>query len=109
MGVFRNISESYIEMSEAYEIVSKEIPEEFSGTVCLVRPWLGDGCQVIWWFPNEYGVSLVYGKYSYGIECCVIKFKSLTDWQLIDEPIGYMDKMEIRDLLNKVKNFKCLK
>lgn len=63
---------------------------------------------------NGYGISLVYHKYSYGLECALIHediegiiqdHKEFNDFCVGDSVKGYMNGNDLSDVLNLVKSF----
>ncbi len=76
---------------------------------------LNGGVQKIYKFDNGYGASVVQHDFSYGRnsdqwELAVIKFKEDDDWVLdydtpiTDDVIGYLEKEEVEELLERIRD-----
>lgn len=68
--------------------------------------------QTFYRFPNGYGASVIYGRFSYGLEVAVIRFIPQTevDWEmdydtpLTDDVIGYVEDLD--EVLESIKKLK---
>lgn len=62
-------------------------------------------------FPNSYGASVIYGKYSQGLELAVLYFDGdnvyISDALFNNDVFGYIkDEAELEKLLDQIKELK---
>lgn len=61
--------------------------------------------QLIFRFQNHYGASVVYGPGTYEVELAKIFFTGAEDmdFDVTEEPFGWLEKDELNKLLNEIK------
>ena len=69
------------------------------------------GCRTVYKFPNSYGASVIYGKYSHGLELAVLYFDGdqphISDALFNNDVFGYIkDEAELEKLLDQIKELK---
>lgn len=94
---------------------SKELKEKFDIVGFKSKP-IHDGKQMLCFFSNGYGASIVRHSYSYGgneglFELAVLE-GTLESWSLTyetsvtDDVLGYLSEQEVFECLEQIKNIK---
>nr|DAW37727.1 MAG TPA: hypothetical protein [Caudoviricetes sp.] len=69
------------------------------------------GYRTVYKFPNSYGASVIYGKYSQGLELAVLYYDGdeahISDALFNNDVFGYIkDDAELEKLLDQIKEIK---
>lgn len=69
------------------------------------------GYRTAYRFANSYGASVIYGRYSYGLELAVLYFDGdtphISDALINNDVFGYIkDEAELEKLLDQIKELK---
>ena len=76
--------------------------------------------QVVFKFPNDYGASLIQGRYTHGgdeglFEIAVLTFTSDKDWEICydttitDDTLGYLTESEVYETLEQIYKLEPIK